>query len=151
MPIANTARRPPIVLVADDNDVSRALMGRLLIRDGYSVRLVSDAHAAIDAVHRRKPNLVLLDLRLPDLDGSSVLSELRQHDDAVALPIIMVSAVHDGEVVAACLGMGANDFVTKPIHWPTLRARMQTHLSVQAARSALRARSFHDQPGEHAH
>ena len=140
LPIANNARRPPLVLVADDNDVSRALLRRLLIREGYGVRLAHDGKSTIETVRRRKPNLVLLDLRMPDLDGSSVLMRLREDHDSISLPIIMISADNDGEVVAACLGMGANDFVAKPIHWPTLRARMQTHLRLQAARSALSAK-----------
>jgi DNA-binding response OmpR family regulator len=66
----------------------------------------------------------------------------------VQLPIIMVSAESDGEVVAGCLSIGANDYVTKPLHWPTLRARMQTHLGVHVGRAmvaAQRAFTVHQQ------
>mgnify|MGYP001556226029 CR=1 FL=1 len=137
LPTVNTAQRPPLILIADDTDVSRALLRRMLVRTGFRTLLAEDGAHAIALAEKRRPNMLLLDLRLTDIDGSAVLSHLRDTFDAVTLPIIMVSAEHDGEVIAACLGLGANDFVTKPIHFPTLRARMETHLRVQAARAAL--------------
>lgn len=137
LPAVNAAHRPPLILIADDADVSRALLRRMLVRIGFRTLFAADGAQAITLAERRRPNMLLLDLRLPDIDGSAVLSHLREEFDAVTLPIIMVSAEHDGEVIAACLGLGANDFVTKPIHFPTLRARMETHLSVQAAHAAI--------------
>ena len=134
---ANAAHRPPLILIVDDFDVGRALLRRMLVRVGFRTLFAADGAQAITLAERRRPNMVLLDLRLPDIDGSAVLSHLREEFDAVTLPIIMLSAEHDGEVIAACLGLGANDFVTKPIHFPTLLARMETHLSVQVSRAAI--------------
>ena len=137
MPSMQVGRRPPLILIADDLDVSRALLRRILVRIGFRTLLAGDGEHAITLCQRRRPNLILLDLRLPGIDGAAVLSHLRLEFDPVTLPIIMVSAEHDGEVVAACLGLGANDFVTKPIYVPTLRARIETHLSLQASHAAL--------------
>ena len=103
------------------------------MRRGYLVEEAIDGEGVIEAVERCPPDLVLLDLRLPDLDGSEVLRQLRRQHDAGELPIIMVSAEHDGEVVAGCLSLGACDYVTKPIHAGVLHARITTYLDLHFA------------------
>jgi DNA-binding response OmpR family regulator len=123
----------PRILVCDDNELSRGLMRRMLSRRGYLVEEAMDGSAAIEAVEQCPPDLVLLDLRLPDVDGSEVLRQLRCDHDANELPIIMVSAEHDGEIVAGCLSLGACDYVTKPIHAGVLYARITTHLDLHFA------------------
>ena len=137
MPVADPAQRPPLILIADDSDISRALLRRQLIREGFRTLFAEDGARAISLAERRRPHLLLLDLRLPDIDGDAVIAHLREEFSAVELPIIVVSGEHDGEVVAGCLTLGANDYVTKPIHFPTLQARMHTHLTVQAAHMAM--------------
>ena len=123
----------PRILVCDDNELGRGLLGRMLTRRGYLVEEAIDGEAAIEAVEHCPPDLVLLDLRLPDLDGSEVLRQLRCDHDANQLPIIMVSAEHDGEGVASCLSLGACDYITKPIHSGILYARIATHLDLHFA------------------
>jgi DNA-binding response OmpR family regulator len=121
----------PRILICDDNEMGRRLLRRMLTRRGYLVEEAIDGKEAIQAVERCPPDLVLLDLRLPDLDGSEVLRQLRCGHDVHVLPIIMVSAEHDGEVVAGCLALGACDYVTKPIHAGVLYARIATHLALR--------------------
>lgn len=125
----------PRILVCDDNEASRRLLRRLLVRRGYAVEEAVDGRAAVEAVERHPPHLVLLDLRLPDIDGSEVLRQLRCAYDANELPVIMVSAEDDGEVVAGCLSLGASDYVPKPIHAQVLCARVATHLDIHFARA----------------
>ena len=139
--LLNTARldAPLHVLVADDSEVSRVLLRRLLSRNGYIAHEAQTGALALDAAEQLAPDLMLLDLRLPDIDGSTVLGYLRAKFDPVVLPIIMVSAEHDGEVIAGCLSIGANDYVTKPIHWPTLKARIATHIGVHVGRALIAA------------
>jgi DNA-binding response OmpR family regulator len=120
----------PRILICDDNEMGRALLKRLLTRRGYLVEEAIDGRAAIEAVETCAPDLVLLDLRLPDLDGSEVLRRLRCDHDASELPIIVVSAELDGEVVAGCLALGACDYLTKPIDAAMLYARIATHLDL---------------------
>jgi DNA-binding response OmpR family regulator len=123
----------PRILICDDNEMGRCLLRRMLSRRGYLVEEAMDGESTILAVERSPPDLVLLDLRLPDLDGSEVLRELRCDYDANELPIIMVSAEHDGEVVAGCLSLGASDYITKPVHAGILYARIATHLDLHFA------------------
>ena len=139
--LLNSARydAPQHVLVADDSEVSRALMRRLLTRNGYVAHEAENGENTLRIAEQFPPDLLLLDLRLPDIDGSTVLGYLRAKFDPIQLPIIMVSAEDDGEVIAGCLSIGANDYVTKPIHWPTLKARIQTHLGVHVGHALLAA------------
>jgi DNA-binding response OmpR family regulator len=123
----------PRILICDDNEMGRALLRRMLSRRGYLVEESFDGASTIEAVEQCPPDLVLLDLRLPDLDGSEVLRQLRCDHDANELPIIMVSAEHDGEVVAGCRSLGACDYITKPIHAGILYARVATHLDLHFA------------------
>lgn len=107
-------RAKALILVVDDNTTGRALFRRLLSRRGYAVTGAASGASAIGAISRQMPDLVLLDLRLPDIDGAEVLRHVRAEYDMNELPIIMISAEHDGEVAAACLQLGANDFLMKP-------------------------------------
>jgi CheY-like chemotaxis protein len=128
----------PRILICDDNEIGRALLRRLLTRRGYVVEEAVDGCAAIAAIEECAPDLVLLDLRLPDLDGAEVLRQLRCDHSGAELPIIMVSAENDGEVMAGCLSLGASDYVAKPVHAGVLYARIATHLDLHFA-GALRA------------
>jgi DNA-binding response OmpR family regulator len=132
---------PPRILVCDDNEMGRVLLRRMLSRRGYVVEEAVDGKSTIEAVERRPPDLVLLDLRLPDIDGSEVLRQLRRDRDVNELPIIMVSAEHDGDVVAGCFFLGACDYVTKPIHAGILYARIATYLDLHFAH-AFQARQI---------
>jgi adenylate cyclase len=125
----------PRILICDDNEMGRGLLRRMLLRRGYLVEEAIDGRSTIEAVERCPPDLVLLDLRLPDLDGSEVLRQLRLEHDPNELPIIMVSAEHDGEVVAGCLSLGASDYVPKPVHAGVLYARIATHLDLHFAQA----------------
>jgi DNA-binding response OmpR family regulator len=119
---------PPRILVTDDSDVARALFRRLLSRRGYIVEEAATGAAALETVDADPPDLLLLDLRLPDIDGSDVLRQLRAERSIDALPTIMISGELDGEVAAACLDMGANDFLMKPVFAALLYARVETCL-----------------------
>jgi DNA-binding response OmpR family regulator len=123
----------PRILICDDNEMGRALLRRVLSRRGYLIDEAIDGCSALEAVERGMPDMVLLDLRLPDLDGAEVLRQLRCDHDSTQLPVIMVSAEHDGEVVAGCLSLGASDYITKPVPAATLCARVAAHLDAHFA------------------
>jgi DNA-binding response OmpR family regulator len=124
----------PRILSCDDNEMSRGLLRRMLTRRGYLVEEAIDGETAIEAIAKRPPDLVLLDLRLPDINGSEVLRHLRCDFGIDELPIIMISAEHDGEAAAACLALGACDYVTKPIDASALYTRVSIYLDRRFAR-----------------
>ncbi|MDT4908359.1 MAG: two-component system, OmpR family, response regulator ResD [Pseudonocardiales bacterium] len=102
----------PEVLVVDDDDTVASVVVTYLERAGHQTQRVSDGQAALDAVANRPPDLVVLDLMLPQVDGLEVCRRIRKtHAD---LPIIMLTALGEAEDRIAGLEVGADDYVTKP-------------------------------------
>ncbi|MEG3620283.1 EAL domain-containing protein [Magnetovibrio sp. PR-2] len=126
------------ILVVDDNDMNRDLLVRRLERKSFTTESADGGHAALGKVGSTDFDLVLLDINMPDLDGISVLSKIRETKDAADLPIIMVSARDASEHIAEAINAGANDYITKPIDFPVAFARINTQLDVHHAQKRLR-------------
>jgi two-component system, OmpR family, KDP operon response regulator KdpE len=125
---APQAPKPSILVVEDDEAFVRVL-STALGADGYQVMDAVTGQNAIAEVRTRNPDVVLLDLGLPDVDGLALVGELRKH---TAVPIIVVSGRdHETNKVAA-LDAGANDYVTKPFSVSELRARIRVALRAQS-------------------
>jgi two-component system KDP operon response regulator KdpE len=116
---------PPRVLVVDDELQIRRSLRVTLRTNGYDVDEAATGEAAIDAVAVRTPELIILDLGLPDVDGVEVTRRLREW---TRLPIIVLSAMGDDEAKVRALDAGADDYVTKPFSVPELLARMRVAL-----------------------
>ncbi len=112
---------PSVLVVDDDVDLLRALSITLRAR-GWSVATAPDGHRALDAVAETSPDVVLLDLGLPDLDGLEVLVRLRAR---TTVPIVVLSARQGGADKVAALDAGADDYVTKPFAVEELAARLR--------------------------
>jgi sigma-B regulation protein RsbU (phosphoserine phosphatase) len=125
------------ILIVDDDAASRALLTRMLSSAGY---ICSEAKSAIDAlklIHKQKPDGLLLDFKMPEMDGTDALKQLRSDPNpAIAqLPVIMLTGYGESEV--QCLEAGADDFVVKPIKIEVLRARIEGQLRVHSLRLQL--------------
>jgi CheY-like chemotaxis protein len=131
------------VLIVDDAMLDRDVMVRLLSSSGIAVQAVSDAAACMEALERAAPDLVLLDLRMPDLGGVEVLKLIRQRWSPEQLPVIMVSGRTDSEDVVASLHAGANDYVLKPVNLPVLMARMGVALKIKRSVERLLEAELH--------
>jgi two-component system KDP operon response regulator KdpE len=115
----------PRILIVDDEPSILATMAPLLRGRGYEVSTATTGHAALDAVDRQPPQLVILDLGLPDLDGIEVCRRLRE---GRALPIVVLSARGAEQDKVAALDAGADDYVTKPFGAEELLARIRVAL-----------------------
>lgn len=129
---------PDLVLVVDDDAMNRDLMLRRLKRRGYEAAPASNAKSAMEWISSNRVDLVLLDVEMPDMNGIDVLKILRQTYSPAQLPIIMVTGKASSDDVVEALAAGANDYVTKPIDFPVVLARIQTQLSRKHAEEALR-------------
>jgi len=127
----------PQILIVDDDSASRKLLARMLSSAGYSCRETDNATDALDLVHQEQPNLLLLDFKMPGIDGAEALKRLRADPNpAIAqMPVIMLTGYGESEV--QCLNAGANDFVIKPINADVLRARIETQLRLHSLRAQL--------------
>jgi two-component system, OmpR family, KDP operon response regulator KdpE len=119
---------PVILIVEDDRKMIRVFAASLEM-DGYRVLDAGSGQRAVEEVKTRNPDLILLDLGLPDMDGLTLVPQLRAH---TTVPIIVVSArEHEADKVKA-LDAGANDYLTKPFSVPELLARIRVGLRSQA-------------------
>ena len=113
------------VLVAEDDAKQAELVRRYLQREDHSVLVVSDGRAAIDQVRSRRPDLLILDVMMPELDGLDVLRVLRRDYD---VPILVVTARSGAEDKLAGFDLGADDYLTKPYDPRELMARVRSLL-----------------------
>ena len=121
------------LLVVDDNPDNRDFLSRRLTKRGFDVRSVDGGEAALFEVERGGVDLVLLDIMMPVMDGLEVLRRLRETHDQASLPVIMVTAKSEGTDVVRALDLGANDYITKPIEFPVVLARVQKELRTSVA------------------
>ena len=116
------------VLLVDDEDQLRRVMTDLLTRDGYEVIEARDGSEAMDQVDQHAPDIIVLDLNLPGLDGYSVLAQLRSRPLTQDIPIIVLTAKSDEDNEVRVFELGADDFMSKPFRAKALSARLQVLL-----------------------
>jgi two-component system alkaline phosphatase synthesis response regulator PhoP len=116
-----------ILLVEDELNLRDTLAYRLRT-EGYQVVTAVDGPKAVEAARKTRPNLIVLDLMLPGLDGLEVCKQVRAMPETQATPIIMLTArVEESDMILG-LELGADDYITKPFSWPELRARIRSQL-----------------------
>ena len=118
----------PLVLVADDDADILALVRFRLEREGYDVVSAPDGQAALDLALDRTPDLAVLDVMMPRLDGYELTRRLREHEPTRTMPIILLTARVREPDVERGLAAGADDYVTKPFSPQALRERVQAAL-----------------------
>jgi len=131
-PAADRGRGVSVLLV-DDEDQLRRVMKDLLEREGYVVHEARDGVQALDQVDRVAPDILVLDLNLPGVDGYSVLAQLRSRPTTQGLPVIVLTAKGDEDNEVRVFELGADDFLTKPFRARALSARLDAVLSRRRA------------------
>jgi two-component system, OmpR family, alkaline phosphatase synthesis response regulator PhoP len=121
------------VLVVEDEEDIRELVSYNLLKEGYQVAGVASGEAALAAVEAKPPDMILLDLMLPGLDGLSVCRKLKGNPLTASIPVVMLTAKGEETDIVAGLNMGADDYVTKPFSPKVLLARLQAVLRRSAA------------------
>jgi CheY-like chemotaxis protein len=127
------------LLVVDDHPANRELLARRLERAGYEIEMAESGPEALEILGRAQVDLVLLDIMMPEMSGLEVLTRIRETRSASELPVIMVTARTESADVVDALGRGANDYVTKPIDFPVVQARIEAHLRTRTAAAAAMA------------
>lgn len=113
------------ILAIDDEPNILIMLRRILEQEGYSVDTSPDGTAGLDMLDQHPPDLILLDVLMPGLDGYQVLKLIRERSDA---PVIMVTALRESVSTEKALGIGADDYVIKPFYIRELLARIRTKL-----------------------
>ncbi len=137
--VANHPLSSPTVLVVEDDEANRALLTRLLESEGYRVHTAADGEAGLRAVTAHRPDLVLLDVGLPGLDGYELTRRLRLDPRHATLPILLLTGRTAQSDVVTGLNAGADDFITKPFAQPELIARIRSALRLRRALVGMEA------------
>jgi DNA-binding response OmpR family regulator len=122
------------VLAVDDTPGNLQILSEVLSAEGYQVRVAVSGEAALASVAASRPDLVLLDVRMPGISGLEVCRLLKSSDAQRSVPVIFLSAAGEPEDIAAGFAAGGADYVTKPFRVVELLARVRAHLEIHAAR-----------------
>ncbi|XGW00427.1 MAG: EAL domain-containing protein [Leptolyngbya sp. BL-A-14] len=121
------------ILVVDDTPQNLRLLSNILTKEGYQVRQALSGKMAMTAIHAVPPDLILLDIMMPDMDGYTFCQTLKANAETAAIPIIFLSALTDGTDKAKAFTVGGADYISKPFHLEEVIARVQNQLALMAA------------------
>src|SRR5205823_13423456 len=143
-------REPPLILVVDDVPDNVDILQMRLESQGYEVVTAGDGEAALAIVRDKLPDLVLLDIMMPKLDGIATVKQLKADAALPFIPVILVTARADAKDVIAGLEAGGDDYLTKPVDQAALMARVRAMLRIKALQDTVQeqARRLADQAGE---
>ena len=116
----------PTILIADDDPAGRKVIESVLINQDYNLEFAANGREVLKKAAELKPDLILLDIMMPEMDGMEVCERLRKDRDLAEVPVVMVTALDDRNTRIASLDAGADDFITKPIDRAELRARVRS-------------------------
>src|SRR5438270_3302550 len=123
---------PPRILIVDDNETNRDILVTRLATHGYELSQAADGEEALSAAKEQLPDLILLDVMMPKLDGLEVCRRLRGDPALPFMPIILVTARTDTRDVVAGLEAGGDEYLTKPVDQAALVARVKSMLRMKA-------------------
>jgi CheY-like chemotaxis protein len=133
MPVASYSRKKPLILVVDDQPINIKLLERKLQRENLDVLTATNGKECLDAVGRATPDLILLDVMMPEMDGIETCERLKRNPATASIPIIFITARSSKEGKLEGLNVGAVDYITKPIDLDETLARVKTQLRLQDA------------------
>src|SRR5262249_17373601 len=128
------------ILVVDDESESRTLLMEILTAEGLGVRAADGGELALASLLLKRPELILLDIRMPGMDGLEVCRRVKANEDARDIPVIILSASGEPADRLEGLRLGAVDFISKPFQREELLARVRTHLELSRLRLQLEHR-----------
>lgn len=131
------------LLIVDDEKQNRALLLELL-KDSYQIILAKNGVQALELAQAHKPDLILLDVLMPEMDGYATINALRADELTRDIPVIFISALDSANDEAQGLELGAADYITKPFHPSIVRARVRNHLEILRQRRLLEQLSLVD-------
>ncbi|MBE9097428.1 response regulator [Tychonema sp. LEGE 07203] len=129
------------ILVVDDTPENLRLLAGILSEKGYRVRPVPNGKLAVSAAQKIPPDLVLLDIMMPDMDGYEVCQQLKNSESTKDIPVIFISAINDVMDKVKAFEVGGVDFITKPFQVEEVLARIETHLKICSLQQTLQEKN----------
>ncbi|MEO0758472.1 MAG: response regulator [Cyanobacteria bacterium J06648_16] len=132
---------PQGILIVDDNPTNLEVLSEALIHEGFQVAVAIDGESALEQVVYHRPELILLDVMMPGIDGFETCRRLKSNPDTVDIPIIFMTALADTENKVSGLSLGAVDYITKPFQHEEVLARVRVHLQLQNLAQTLKTQN----------
>ncbi len=129
----------PVILIVDDDRSMRTLLNLAMTEEGYEVAEAKNGEQCLGEYQLLKPDAILLDAVMPDLDGFTCCEKIRQLPGGELLPILMITVLDDQKSIDRAFDCGATDYITKPIHWGVLSQRMKRLLATNRVVQELQA------------
>jgi len=126
------------ILVVDDDPSLLAILGNILTKFGYNVAQYTNGADALEAVQNEPPDLILLDINMPDIDGYQVCGNLKQIDGIKDIPVIFMSGMNSMDDKIKGFQAGGVDYITKPFQYEEVQARIKTHINLSTLRNKLK-------------
>lgn len=121
----------PTILIVDDTPANLGVLAGMLKARGYQVRIAPSGRLALQFVARSQPDLILLDISMPDMDGYEVCKRLKENVAWGSIPVIFISALTDTQRKVRSFEAGGVDYITKPFHCAEVEARVETHINLR--------------------
>jgi two-component system NtrC family sensor kinase len=131
------------IMVVDDNPDDLKVLEDMLRQEGYEVRSFPRGRLALTAAMRNPPDLILLDINMPEMNGYEVCEHLKSTEEVSGIPVIFLSALDETEDKVKAFRTGAVDYISKPFQCEEIQARVETHLKVHALQLALKQQNEH--------
>lgn len=125
------------ILIVDDTFANLQLLANMLKGEGYKVRPASSGAMALQAVTKKHPDLILLDIKMPEMDGYEVCAALKNNPDTKSIPVLFISALSDIPDKIKAFNVGGLDYINKPFQFDEVKARVSTHLKLKAYQDCM--------------
>ena len=129
--------REPVVMIVDDVPENLTLLGAILRRQKYQVEIITNGASALKTARQYPPDIILLDISMPEMDGYEVCQRLKADENLSHIPVIFISALHQSDEKIKAFEVGGQDYITKPFEVSEVKERVRTHLELAWTRREL--------------
>jgi signal transduction histidine kinase len=129
--------KKPLILIVDDMPKNIQVLSNILHNKGYNIRIATNGSQALESVKTKAPDLILLDIQMPEMDGFEVCIKLKENSETKEIPIIFLTAMIEPEKIVQGFELGAVDYITKPFNVAELSVRVATQIEIKQSREKL--------------
>ena len=138
LPVRNIALSRSAIMIVDDNPANLRLLEDILLQQGYEVRSFPRGRLALGAALRNPPDLILLDINMPEMNGYEVCERLKSTGELSDIPVIFLSALNETQDKVKAFRSGAADYISKPFQFEEVHARVETHVKLHNLQRAMK-------------